>query len=318
MKLVKILVCTLVLTGLFSIESNAQNIAEQPCDTQFWRQMSAKAWMEAQREIMQNENLIYKPDSVLEYTCFDQFVAINAYHGGNIFVHTDYFGAQIIPRGTENSLETILTNVVSDSLNAYKANNFSNRFLSDRTAFMSIPANNSDFRDINAGERVSYTCDTMANVWRTSKCSNFIDNSAFQYTDGFYPFDVIAGFDGEEDVDGYSGGIQDVRQWGPACIDTSDGNALADGISFGPSGTWENQIGLASNLGDDLYASKNPLGETYFVTTRMTEAPEGGANCGAPIFTGVQVVINGQQDTFPDGVCLNPGCSYSQNGTCTK
>lgn len=36
-----------------SLKASAE-IAEQPCSTQFWKQMSARAWMEAEREIMMN------------------------------------------------------------------------------------------------------------------------------------------------------------------------------------------------------------------------------------------------------------------------
>lgn len=44
------------------------------CDPEFWDVLKDRAWMEAQREVTQNQNLIARPDSVLEMTCFDSFL----------------------------------------------------------------------------------------------------------------------------------------------------------------------------------------------------------------------------------------------------
>ncbi|MGH1377552.1 MAG: hypothetical protein ACRBB3_01905 [Alphaproteobacteria bacterium] len=44
------------------------------CDPEFWDVLKDRAWMEAQRELTQNQNLIPRPDSVLEMTCFDSFL----------------------------------------------------------------------------------------------------------------------------------------------------------------------------------------------------------------------------------------------------
>lgn len=44
------------------------------CDPEFWDVLKDRAWMEAQREVTQNQNLIPRPDSVLEMTCFDSFL----------------------------------------------------------------------------------------------------------------------------------------------------------------------------------------------------------------------------------------------------
>ncbi len=44
------------------------------CDPDFWGVMKDRAWQEGQREITQNNNLIARPDSVLQMTCFDSFI----------------------------------------------------------------------------------------------------------------------------------------------------------------------------------------------------------------------------------------------------
>ena len=302
MKLFKLFLFTAFILNFSAFDAKAQ-IADQPCDTQFWRQMSAKAWLEAEREIMQNQNLIFKPDSVLEYTCFDQFVSMNAHDGGNIFVHTDYFGQQIVPRGTDQSLETVLTAVVTNSLDRYKTRNFANSFLSGRAEAMGITPPNSSFSPATTAV-TSYTCNTMSNVWRASKCMNFVDQQEFEDTDGFYPFDVIVGYNGTPDVDGYAGGIQETRVW-PASL------ACAAG-AMGPAGTWENQNNLAQNTSDNLYAFQAPLGTLYNDIYDMTR--EGV--CGEPILTGIQVITGDGVAPYADGVCTNPGCVFNRNGTC--
>ncbi len=54
------------------------------CDPEFWEVLKDRAWQEGQREITQNNNLIARPDSVLQMTCFDSFVNhLTRYSGGN-------------------------------------------------------------------------------------------------------------------------------------------------------------------------------------------------------------------------------------------
>lgn len=48
------------------------------CDGNFMNQIYARAFLEAQREVMLSEQIIHKPDSVLEYTCFDQYIGLAA------------------------------------------------------------------------------------------------------------------------------------------------------------------------------------------------------------------------------------------------
>src|SRR5690349_5990742 len=52
----------------------AQSLPTTPCDPEYMDALEARAYLEAQREVAQNQNFILKPDSVLEYTCFDMFL----------------------------------------------------------------------------------------------------------------------------------------------------------------------------------------------------------------------------------------------------
>lgn len=64
--------------GLLGTERNT-------CDPAFYDVLSDRAWMEAQREITQNQNIITRPDSVLSMSCFDQFLDQQAWYADNFF-----------------------------------------------------------------------------------------------------------------------------------------------------------------------------------------------------------------------------------------
>lgn len=51
------------------------------CDGNFMNQIYSRAFMEASREVIMSEQLIHKPDSVFEYTCFDEIIDMTAHHG---------------------------------------------------------------------------------------------------------------------------------------------------------------------------------------------------------------------------------------------
>jgi len=309
-----------LLTAVLSLThinaSKAVDIAPQPCDTKYWEQMHSRAWLEAEREIMQNQNLIFKPDSVLEYVCFDQFASLAAWPGGNIFVHTDYFGKKIIERGSAGSMEKGLEAVVSNALNAYRGSDggatksgnstkFGHSFLGGRAAFMDIANKNSTFKPATTNQ--SYTCSTMANVWKAAKCANFVDNASFESTDGFYPFDELKAHNGGKDVGGYADTIKDTRQY------PSGSSWECDSSKQGVT-TWKEQLRKAT-LEEELYKFKAPLSQTFKDVGDRLEP--GKCLSSHAIKTGVKVVINGVE-SHDDGVCTNPGCSYTKGGGCSS
>lgn len=64
--------------GLLGTERNT-------CDPAFYDVMSARATMEAQREVTQTQNIIARPDSVLALSCFKQFLDHQAWYADNHF-----------------------------------------------------------------------------------------------------------------------------------------------------------------------------------------------------------------------------------------
>jgi hypothetical protein len=293
----------LLLVACTSLSTTAKaaagDIAEQPCDPKYWDSLTARAWMEAEREIIQNQNLIFKPDSVLEYTCFDKFVDHAAENAGNIFVHTMYFGKMIIPKNGNESMKSGLTNVVATALKAYDDGSFkASDFMADRAALVRDKGGTSKYDQPAAANYGTYQCNVMQNVWKTAKCINFIDNANFKMTDGFYPFKQIKGLDGTN-VAGYQesfSGDKDPRKW-PAALKCA-----------GPDqNEWKSKDDIAANLSEQ-YKFKQPLAQDFQKVRQKIEPGQ----CGTAIKTGVKVIVNGQE-AGDDGVCTNPGCTYKDN-----
>lgn len=175
-------VLTLALTlgsGLLMGQSTvlAGTFADDACDPQYYESLEARAWLEAQREITQNQNLIFKSDSVLEYTCFDAFLGVLADRAdgspsaSQLFTDTNRWGTP------PSNVRTSLDGIVATAMDAYQTANFNHSLLGGRsTEVYDLPAS------LPSG---AYACDTMNRVWEDAKCMDFIDNAA---EDGFFTF----------------------------------------------------------------------------------------------------------------------------------
>lgn len=305
-RLSALLCMAICLTAPFTQAYAAGSIAPQPCDPKYWETMSARAWMEAEREIMQNQNLIFKPDSVLEYTCFDKFTTHGGKYLGDIFVHTDYFGKVIIQRGSAQAQEIALKNVVSSALQEYLNGSFSNEFLAKRSTAIRQPPGQIDNDTVTqpTANGPSYTCDIMAKVWKASKCMNFIDRRDYTkkedpksetivYSDTFRPFITLKpGPGGGDPVAGYNE-APDIRMWPEEC-----NNLKAE--------EWTAKDEIATNKDDKQYDFREPLKADYEAVRKMVEPGQ----CGTPLETGVKVILSGSGSAKDDKVCTNPGCTY--------
>ena len=156
-----------IALALFVSYPASAQFADSPCDTDYYDGLEARAWLEAQREITQNQNLIVKPDSVLEYTCFDGHLAELGDHADEMFSETTRWGT-ILP---STSMDTALDNLAGSAMTSYINANFEHTFLGGRSS-----------EDFEAVSGSSYNCDRMMAVWQDAKCTNFGDRSH----DGFF------------------------------------------------------------------------------------------------------------------------------------
>jgi hypothetical protein len=116
------------------------------CDTGLFDQMTERARLQSQRRTAVEQNLIYKPDSILEYTCFERFLDVMP---GNI---------------TYSLTATPLNDLIKTPVEEYLNDNFSHSYLGGRA-----PAG----LTVGAASATAYTCDAMSVVWDAARCMNF-------------------------------------------------------------------------------------------------------------------------------------------------
>lgn len=287
---------------LISHTASAQ-FAPTPCDPNYYESLEARAWLEAQREITQNQNLIVKPDSVLEYTCFDGHLAELADHAEDMFSETDRWGGSVIPNRTRHMDRALIT-LVSRAFNQYDNANFNHGFLGGRiragagTGWASppgAPAQASGFEydapnpAASANIGGSYECEIMQAVWQRAKCMNFIDSAA---NDGFFTFDNY-----ETSAD---------KRFLPTVC--GGGTPLADWVT---------------NREDALppIAATTPWDFDDVLTYQENISPTTGPACGGGtnrVRTGLVVFNNsGNPQHYNEYVCLVPGCTWVPTGTGT-
>ncbi len=307
-----------ILLGLFGTAAPIENsacasagtIAAQTCDTQVWRTMEARARLETEREMMQNQNLIFKPDSVLTYACFDKFASHASMSVGPLFTHTEYFGKEIIKWGSPNGMDNALQKSVIDSMKAYLEGgegNFKHALLGGRGAELPNLGQQSVTNISSKGS--TYNCGVMGQVWAAAKCLNFMHTEQFAKNDGFFPFIDLQAGEGGQAVTGYSS-KNEVRQYPTAC----------GGMPITGS-TWKDMYRLSRNEEDfgkvdKLYQYGTPLNQTYTDVRKLIEPGKCGKQA---IKTGVTVILSPSSTTktMEDGVCTNPGCVV-MNGTCVS
>jgi hypothetical protein len=263
-----------------------------PCDPQYMDALEGRAYLEAQREIMQNQNLIVKPDSVLEYSCFDSILRTIARANGDRsnFSESNRWGE--VPNHGTQSLDNAIQAVVGASLTSYITANFNHNYLGGRAAINYTPTS------VVPGS-ATYSCSEMARVWQAAKCMNFFDRTDDQFFD--FPY--------------YTNNANDPRKLPQACNSTAINN------------TWMNR---AFNSAPNRYtlSPENPLDAANFtvdnVTTYLSRINPVGvapaANCdNNPIPTGVVVYRQGfAPEYYYEKVCTNPGCYYVPSGAGTQ
>jgi len=282
-------------------------IAPQTCDTQVWQTMEMRAKLETEREVMQNQNLIFKPDSILSYVCFDKFAEHAAKYGGVLFTHTTYWdGKEIIPWGPPWGMDEAMKNVVEKSMKTYMDSNFPYSMLGGRGQFLG--SSGLDTYQTSQAGKGDYECSRMNAVWKAAKCMNYIHNSSFKDTDGFYPFADLQGYQGGDNIAGYET-IKDTRKFPDALKCSAD--APVDG------NTWINAYRYSrdeTSFGsmNKYYDFSQPLDKVFTDVRKKVEPGQ----CDKPILTGVTVIESAASggDTYADGVCTNPGCVFKKDG----
>ena len=206
---------SVIFAGLFVLLSSyhiANAAVPATCDPEYWNAMRGKAWMEAQREVSQNQNLIYKADSVLEYSCFNNFLRALAGNALFLFSENEAIWLIDVARVNPESMDNALNILVANSVNEYIAGSFGHTFLGGRSG--------EDYEPVGANEAPGYVyeCGAMQAVWNAARCMNF--NQTADIDDFF-------------DLTRYNG-------WDPR-------STLPPDFTCAPDPRWEAQQNLANN-----------------------------------------------------------------------
>jgi len=260
--------------ALFGTHAQAGTFAADACDPLYYESLESRAWLEAQREITQNQNLIFKSDSVLEYTCFDGYLRELADHSTDMFSGSGRWG------GSGGTMAASLSNLVAAPMDAYQRANFDHRLLGGRSNLThDLPSS------IGAG---TYTCNRMNEVWKVAKCMDFIDQTnypegAASANDGFFTFAEYAA-------------NPDKRFLPTACTKTADFQTEINEAVVAANTPWEeDNVNTYSGL---IYPT--------------TGSACGGTQSIIP--TGLTIYrAKGGSTQYHEHVCVVPGCHYVPN-----
>ena len=285
---------------LLSISGTAHAQAPSACDPEYMDALEARAYLEGQREIAHNKDIIAKPDSVLEYSCFHGFLEELAQDAENLFSESQDWGIILQP----DSMDIALTELVGNALEAYIDINFEHGYINGRGA-------NIGMNDIPVGTVAgsplwpgSAICNHMINAWNEVRSLNF--QNAIP-GDEYHTFEWYAANDPRNsavraihpDIDGYVDAfVPDIR--------TQDAIDTAYNVNA-PGGT-----AVPYQIANPGFTDAAPYFDDPILTFLVLLDP---GVCTAGIPTGVTVVrSNGL--TYAEHVCSNPGCYPGTGGGC--
>lgn len=300
-------------------------------------QIYARAFLEANREELMAQSLIRKPDSVLEYTCFDKFLGVAGEFAPS-FSETEHWKDHDIDLETEDDSDTTTIDVYRPAgtlsnllelfllppLQTYIESNFSHTFLGGDSTI----DNDMVFSSL-AG---AYNCSHMYQVWNIAKCVDFGEQDQFWSFENLMQIDprvlpndpnppyqsCSSGFEPSSAVPSTGGGFG--VEITTACLTTPP--------SSYPNHDIKNDLIRVSNNCDLAYAVMDTIEtnyELYRAPGNYTNSAVPTVVCGDPIPTNVKVTtytytkavagsgieeVTRTNATHDEKFCINPGCYY--------
>ncbi|MCD8566609.1 MAG: hypothetical protein LRY36_01585 [Alphaproteobacteria bacterium] len=306
------------------------------CDGDVMNQIHARAFLESQRENMINQTAIRKPDSVLAYTCFDQYAGIAAQNAPKTFSESEDWSGKSIslsvtgqPAGSypatrtmqvsmgSGHIDNLMNNMGYAPIQTFVNTNFPYDFLGDTLTEVSYKLGGS------VQKTSSLNCGVMQAIWAVAKCENFQINPQLSQT--FFSFKDLA--------------EKDIRTLGKACnapkisdqyIDAAE-NKAPDYKQF-KSGEVTDPYKFVKVDGIRHLNEENK--DDYFDPKLKPFDGGTSGDCAPPVKTGVKLLerqgslseygdLQAQTPKeYEDAVCPNPECYYNaqSNGSqeCTK
>lgn len=242
------------------------------CSTTTWNAMVNQSMLETRREVVINQRLILKPDSILAYSCYGNQMTTLASAPANFSESQRWVNRQIDVLGqivTVNKTlgTTSLDNAINSSARAFASEYILSSF---NHGFLGGTIGGSGNDQVNAN------CGTMARIWQAAKCSNPATDPGFPRFE-----DLVAA---------------DPRLYPPG-MECGDTGITADMIAMADEGP---KVGMA--VPDMLFNMLAPPGGGCY----------GSLATGVTIFRreGSGIITN--EVEYSDGVCVSPGCHFNR------
>lgn len=297
-----------MLIGVFSASMPlfAQTSDSEACDSDVQSVMNARARLEAMRQMEMAQALILKPDSVLEYSCFDDRLnelgaSMNMMFSGNVFNRSLFsIPPQQWDAGEDSSIRIMPDKITAPNTGQQvllpgpnppggPLSGHGIRVLGDlvyNAMFEFLVQNYSHvyaggtFSDVPSGS----LCNPMDLVWKFLKCRDM-------NADLFLTFEEIVSKDPRSLV------VNPAEL--PIC-------AVADRPAV-----WQAALEAAR-------PAPGSAGSVETVVKHKAMFDSSQCSSVSPILTGVKVVqtLDGQTKSFDDAVCPAAGCMYDGGGKC--
>lgn len=299
--------------------NNSKRESDKTCDGDVMNQIHARAFLEAQRENMINQVMVRKPDSILSYTCYDQFAGVAASRAPPIFSESTRWSGMSVSTSVEGKpagaypatrtlnvnmgdghIEALINGVVLGPASNFTRANFSHGYLGDTAGF--------GHQVEGSVQRIpNMLCNRMQAVWNTAKCQDL-------KADPFPGFEELA--------------TTDPRTLTGTCNNLGISNdIIAAAANKAPKYERFGQLMEPYKFVkvDGIRHTTNDTIGNYFDPKLLPMQGEGEANdCAPAIKTGVQLTerrgalsalgsLEVSVASFEDAVCPNPHCYYIQN-----
>lgn len=292
--------CVVVAASFMQVDRSCAQGAQPktPCDPEYMDALEARAWLEAQREITQNQNLIFRPESVLELSCFDKFLdeAASNFAQHRQFSETDRWDRH--PQHFSNTTtDDALTFVVLQPFNEYFRSNFSpdqqyGDYLNNRTQGQ----NHRPSQRVSGGD---YGCAEMQKVWQLARCMQFNPEAENRF-DGFFDFQYYESTDPRTES----------NTWNLMCQTPDSRIATARQAAFNQDQELFD-VGPDNDTGSEAAEGNGTPYREDDIVTHLDKVLPG--SCNHCVRTGIQVQ-RPDMGQFDEQVCTNPGCPAPGGG----
>ncbi len=269
------------------------------CAADTWTEMVNQSVLMVRREMLMNQSLVAKPDSILAYSCFYDHTLHAGETLGILSENQDWVNRQVeVGFGTsrqitlnvelsQRSLDGAINIGARNAYDRFLAGDFAHAFLGGKLAGPISPRDIDDDDHDRDNLQMNQPCGVMNAVWEAARDLNMRDIAN--------PFPSF-----EELIE-----------------PNTDPRIYPQNMSCMNTGITQNMIDIA----DGAQTAFSPVPARTLGAAQEDEEDE--YDCGAPFYTGVTVTrrrgagIITTEFESPDGFCARPGCSFI-NGQCVS